>query len=174
MFEVSEHTAGTTMSVGEICNRNVVIIGRHESIFAAAWLMREYLVSDVVVVESRKGVNFPLGVLTDHDIVINVIATGLDLNDVMIGDLMTEQLLTANESDGVMATLKRMRQNGLRRIPVIQQDKGLMGLLSIDDILETLAEQLNDIDQIITRELRQGRRAPSSRLDLYQAGKSIF
>lgn len=147
------------MSVGEICNRNVVIIGKQDSICTAARLMREHHVSDVVVVESSNGINIPLGVLTDRDIVVKMIAAGLDLDAVSIGDLMNDQLLTANETDEVMTTLKRMRHKAVRRIPVIRQDRGLIGILSIDDILDTLAEQLNDIDQIIAREQCQGREA---------------
>lgn len=146
---------GAVMSVGNICNRNVVLIGKHDSIFTAARLMRDHHVSDVVVVESSKGINIPLGVLSDRDIVVKIIAAGQDLNTVSISDLMSDQLLTVNETDEVMPTLKRMRHKGVRRIPVIGNDSGLLGLLSIDDILDTLAEQLNDIDQIISQDQYQ-------------------
>jgi len=144
------------MSVGEICNRNVVITGKQDSIYSAARLMRDHHVGDVVVVESSNGINIPVGVLTDRDIVVKMIAEGLDMNSVSIADVMSYQLLTANEGDEVMTTLKRMRHKGIRRIPVISQDSGLIGILSVDDILDTLAEQLNDIDQIITGEQYRG------------------
>jgi len=140
---------GVGMSVGEICNRNVAVIGKHDSIYAAARLMRDQHVSDVVVVESSGGVNIPVGILTDRDIVVSAVAEELDLNTVLISDFMTRNFLLADDDDDVLGTLKRMRYKGIRRIPVINQRHGLTGILSIDDILDSLVEQLNDIDQII-------------------------
>ncbi len=141
---------GITMTVGDVCNHNVVIIGQQDSISRAARLMRDYHVCDVVVVESSNGINIPVGILTDRDIVVKIIAAELDLDAVSVGDLMNDQLLTANESDQVTVTLKRMRHKGIRCMPVICQDNGLIGILSIDDILDTLTEKLNDIGQIIS------------------------
>ena len=140
------------MSVGEICNRHVTIIGKYDSIYSAARLMRDHNVTNVIVVESCNGINIPVGVVTDHDIVVAIIAEGLQPDTVSIGDIMMDGLLIANEGDDVVATLKRMRHKGIRRIPVIRENHGLIGVLSIDNILDALAEQLNDIDQIIIRE----------------------
>lgn len=140
------------MNVGEICCRDVVIAGKQDSIFMVARLMRDHQVSNVVMVESRNGINVPLGVLSDRDIVIKIIAEGLDLNHIRVGDIINGQVLTAHEGDDVTITLKRMRHSGIRRVPIVSQDNGLIGILSIDDILDTVTEQLNDIDQIIAHE----------------------
>lgn len=140
------------MSVGEICNRHVTIIGKQDSIHAAARLMRDYSVTNLIVVESCGGINMPVGILSDRDIVIAIIAEGLPSDTVTVGNLMTDTHLIANDNDDVMATLKRMRLKGVRRIPVVSDQHGLVGVLSIDNILEALSEQLNDIDQIIIRE----------------------
>jgi CBS domain-containing protein len=146
------NTAGLIMGIGEICNRHAVIIGKSDSIYSAAILMRDRHVHYVVVVESNDGNNIPVGAVTDRDIVVNMIAKKVDLNAVVIGEVMNSQLLLANEQDDVMTTLKRMRNKRIRYTPVVNADSALIGVLSIDDILDRLTEQLNDIDYIISRE----------------------
>ena len=137
------------MFAGEYCNRDVVIIGKDDSIIKAAKLMREHHVGDVIVVEIRNGERTPIGILTDRDIVVSVIAEEVNLNDILISDIFKYKLITANENSDLMSTIKRMRINGIRRIPIVNQAGGLVGILSIDDILDVITEQLMDIDQII-------------------------
>ena len=140
------------MLVGEYCNRDVVIIGKNESIRNAAKLMRKHHVGDVLVVESGNGERVPVGIVTDRDIVIEVIAKDVDLDDLMVQDIMSFRLVTSNEKDDLMATIKRMRTNGVRRIPIVNKAGGLVGILSVDDILDVITEQLMDVDQIIAKE----------------------
>lgn len=140
------------MLAGEYCNRDVIIVGKSDSIIKAAKLMRQHHVGDVLVVELRNGERAPVGILTDRDIVIEVVAEETDLNALTIQDVMSFKLITSNENDDLMITIKRMRINGIRRIPIINQAGGLVGILSIDDILDVIAEQLMDIDQIIVNE----------------------
>jgi len=140
------------MLAGEYCNRDVAILGKTDSVVKAAQLMRECHVGDVLVVESRNDERVPVGILTDRDIVIGVLAEEVDINIVTVEDVMSCKLITSRESDDLMITIKRMRANGVRRIPIVNQRGGLVGILSTDDILDVIAEQLMDIDQIITRE----------------------
>lgn len=137
------------MLSGEYCNRDVVIIGKSDSIIKAAKLMREYHVGDVLVVEPHNGERAPVGILTDRDIVIEVIAKEAELDSLMIQDVMSYKLITSKEDDDLMITIKRMRINGIRRMPIVNQAGGLVGILSIEDVLDVIAEQLMDIDQII-------------------------
>lgn len=143
------------MYAGEYCNRDVVIIGKNDTVVKAAKLMRTHHVGDVIVVEIKNGERTPIGILTDRDIVVGVLAEELSLNDVVIADIMSYKLITANEDSDLMATIKRMRINGIRRIPVINAAGGLVGILSVDDILEIITEQLVDIDQIIVNEQKK-------------------
>lgn len=140
------------MRVGDICNHHAVIIGKTDSIFSAAVLMRDQHVNYIVVVESSGGRNIPVGSITDRDIVVKMVANSVDLHSVTIGEAMNASLLLADEHDSVVSTLKRMRHKGLRHIPVINPCRALIGILSIDDILDRLAEQLNDIGYIIAQE----------------------
>jgi CBS domain-containing protein len=140
------------MFVGEVCTRDVVIIDKSESAQQAARLMRKHHVGDVVVVEQRQGKNFPVGILTDRDIVVELLAKDVDLNTVSVGDAMSYELLTANEDDALAETLKRLRNKGVRRVPVVAEDGSLEGILTMDDFIDMFAEQLDDLVSLISRE----------------------
>ncbi len=137
------------MSVGEICNRNAVIIGKSDSIYHAAELMREQHVNYLVVVESHLGNNIPIGAITERDIVVNIVAKRRDMDETTIGSVMHPLLMVATDHDNVIQTVKRMRHSSVRCIPVVNAQKALIGTLSIDDILDRLAELLNDIGHIL-------------------------
>ncbi|WP_136810126.1 CBS domain-containing protein [Desulfosediminicola flagellatus] len=137
------------MSVGEICNRNVVFIYREGSIREAALLMRKHHVGDVVVVEKKEEELIPIGILTDRDIVLELTAEDVDLNSVTVGDVMSFELVVAREEDDVLDTIKKMRSKGIRRIPIVNNHNGLEGILTVDDLIELLSEQLMDLTQII-------------------------
>lgn len=140
------------MFAGEYCNRDVAIVGKTDSIFKAARIMRERHVGDVLVVESRNGERTPIGILTDRDIVVGVLAGEVDIDTVTVEDVMNYKLITSKEDDDLMSTIKRMRVNGVRRVPIVNQNGGLVGILTVDDILDVITEQLTDIDQLITHE----------------------
>lgn len=139
------------MRVGEICDRHAVIIGRSDSIYHAAVLMREQHANYIVVVEPNGGNNIPVGAISDREIVVDFITQRLDLDAVAVGEVMHAPVLVANENDGVMPTLKRMRHNNVRYIPVVTTNGALFGVLSIENILDMLSEQLDDIGCIVSR-----------------------
>lgn len=145
------------MPVGELCNREVVVVQRDASVVEAASLMREYHVGDLVVVEDEGGRPRPVGILTDRDIVVELVAEKLSYDAVTVGDLMSNDLLTAAEGDDLFDTLRRMRDRGVRRVPVVDKGGVLLGILVVDDLLDLLAEQLDTIVALIGREVRQER-----------------
>lgn len=142
------------MSIGELCNREVVITQADESLPAAARLMREHHVGDVVVVEQREGVNVPVGILTDRDIVIELVAEEVDPRSVRVADVMSSRLLTLDAGEDLFEGLQRMRGAGVRRAPVVDGSNGLVGILALDDMLEVLADALGDLSTLT----RQGQR----------------
>lgn len=139
------------MNVGKICNRNVIIVSREKSIREAAVLMRKYHVGDVVVVDEKNRERFPIGILTDRDIVVLLVARDVDLDAVKVEDVMSFDLLSAQEEDDVMDTIKQMRSSGVRRIPVVNSRGGLEGIVAVDDLIELLSEQMADLVQLILR-----------------------
>lgn len=146
------------MSVGEYCNRGVVVVAKDESVREAVNLMRTHHVGDVVVVDRESGEPIPLGILTDRDIVLEVLAEDVDLNALNVGDVMSDDLVTTGEDTSIMNAIKIMRGKGVRRIPVVNKKGSLVGILAVDDIIEIIAEQLTDIVGLISREGNQERR----------------
>ncbi|NIR58588.1 MAG: CBS domain-containing protein, partial [Gammaproteobacteria bacterium] len=123
------------MSVGEYCNREVIVVASDEPVRVAAELMRRRHVGDVVVIEEQDGLTVPTGIVTDRDLVVEVMAPGLSPDELRVQDIVTEPLLTARESDSLPETLAHMRRRGVRRAPVVGDDGGLVGILTVDDII---------------------------------------
>jgi CBS domain-containing protein len=143
------------MLVGKICNREVVFVEPGTSIAEAARLMREHHVGGLVVVKEKFGKRVPVGIITDRDLVIEVIAEGVDMRDISVGDIMSDQLVTAREGDDLLETLKMMRAGGIRRLPVIDDDGALAGILTVDDLIDLFSEQIADLARLIAFEQKR-------------------
>jgi len=143
------------MKTGELCNREVITASRDTSIEEAARLMRDHHVGSLVVVESRDGRTEPVGIITDRDIVIEVIAENVALDEVVVGDVMSFALLKVTEDESILETTQRMRARGVRRAPVIAKDGSLAGIIAIDDILQLLSEELLTVSRLMSREAEQ-------------------
>ncbi len=143
------------MSIGEICNREVIIVHRNETVQEAAKLMRQHHVGDVVVIDDHNGVRVPVGIVTDRDVVVEVVATGLDEATMTVGDIMSQDLFTVKESAGVFEAIQYMRRKTVRRLPIINDDGGLVGILALDDVLELLSEELLDLSKLVRYEQKK-------------------
>ncbi|HTJ55304.1 MAG TPA: CBS domain-containing protein, partial [Nitrosospira sp.] len=97
------------MPIGEICTREVVIVKRNETVLEAAKLMRQHHVGDVVVIEERDGVRVPVGIVTDRDLVVEIMAPELDPAAMTVGDIMEQELVTVKESMGLFEAIQYMR-----------------------------------------------------------------
>ncbi len=146
------------MSIGDICNREVVLVDKDSSVQDAARLMRAHHVGDLVVVEERDGRRIPIGILTDRDIVIEVIAEDVDVGSVAIGDVMSFKLLTAREEDDTFVTIRWMQTKGVRRLPVVDKQGQLVGIVTIDDLIDLLAETLMNVAGLIAHEQKREER----------------
>ena len=147
------------MAIGEICNREVVYVNRDVTVNAACKLMRHYHVGSLVVVDEIDGKRVPAGILTDRDIVVEIDATDLDPKVITVGDIMLPELVTVPENQGVLETIEIMRSKGVRRVPIVDGESRLIGIVTIDDLLEVLAGELADIASIVSREQSHERRA---------------
>jgi len=140
-------------TIASICNRSVAFTTRDTTVAAAAKLMRYGHIGSLVVVEQMNGgKRIPIGIVTDRDIVVEVIATGLDPAVITVGDIMESELVVGRESDSVLETLEIMRFKGVRRLPTVDREGQLVGIVTVDDLLEILAEQLNELATIVARE----------------------
>ncbi len=140
------------MRTGEICTRQVVYCGRHASVLEIAQLMRNHHVGDLVVAETRDDVLKPLGVVTDRDLVVKVLAEGVAPETLTAADLMTRKLVTALDTESAHEAIVRMRAEGIRRLPIVDRGGALIGVLSADDVTEFLAEELTEVAHIAPRQ----------------------
>ncbi|MDR3419574.1 MAG: CBS domain-containing protein [Nevskia sp.] len=141
------------MRVGECCNRAVVVARRNTGITQAAQLMREFHVGTLVVVDSDGERARPAGMVTDRDLVMEVLAECAPVDSLTVGDIMTSDILTARLSDELLDTLDRMGEGGVRRVPVVDSDGGLAGILSVDDVLGMLADAVGRVPRLVRCQL---------------------
>ena len=147
------------MNIGTICRREVVSVDAAEGLAQAAHLMRQRHVGFLVVVQANSS-NADLqvvGVLTDRDIVTAVVAKDADPRTLKVGDVMTRNPLLAIEAGSIEATVCQMREAGVRRVPVVGARNELIGVLSLDDVLELLATVIGDVAGAIRTEQRTER-----------------
>jgi CBS domain-containing protein len=137
------------MSVGRICTRTVDTAEWDESAQVVASRMNSRNVGTLVVLDDQK---HPIGILTDRDLTVRVVAKGLDPCSVQVGSLMSGSPETVSEDTAIEAALAVMRRGPYRRILVTNEMGELVGLLSLDDILELLTEEFVDIGKLLKRE----------------------
>ncbi|MGD8350241.1 MAG: CBS domain-containing protein [Gammaproteobacteria bacterium] len=143
------------MLVGEHCNREVVVVGAEDSVLEAAKVMREYHVGDVVVVEEKYGKQSPIGIMTDRDIVLEIVAEGADPGNIRVGDAMSFDLVKVSHDDDLMSAIETMRDKSVRRVPVVDANDVLIGILSVDDLLDLCSEVMIDIVNLVGRQQRR-------------------
>jgi CBS domain-containing protein len=136
------------MSAGRICSRDVDTASYDESVLDAARRMRDRQVGTVIVVDEMR----PVGIVTDRDLTVRVLALGLDPQRTRVSEVMTPSPTTIREEDSIEAALGYMRAGRFRRLPVVGRDGRLLGILALDDVLELVAEELADIGQLLKRE----------------------
>jgi CBS domain-containing protein len=140
------------MNAGEICNRDVVVAEPGMGVVQAAQLMRQYHVGSLVVCAWKGSTRTPVGMLTDRDLTVTVLAKELDPATLTVGEVMPPDVFAVREEDSVTDVLRTLRERGVRRVPVTDRDGALIGIVTLDDLLDIAAEQLNDIAASIRRE----------------------
>lgn len=146
------------MNAGSVCKRGVITVAPTDDLIAAAHVMREKHVGYLIVSEGLSArAGRVVGVLTDRDIVVAVLAREVDAHALKVGDVMTRHPLLIEEEQSIEAVLRHMREAGVRRVPVVNRSGALSGVLSIDDVLEMIADQLLNIAGSIRNERRMER-----------------
>jgi CBS domain-containing protein len=146
------------MTVIDICNRNVVVAPKTEMIVDAAKRMRTSHVGALVVIDNRNGRHVPIGIVTDRDIVVNGLAGDPEhITYLLVSDLMQRDLVTARDSDTVDDALKKMQEHGIRRLPIVDTTGELVGILTLDDVLQYLTVQQSELVSLVAKEQRHER-----------------
>jgi CBS domain-containing protein len=147
------------MKVGEYCKRAVVAIASNADAAAAAKLMRAEHVGFLIVHREGDELQRPVGVLTDRDLVLGVMAREVDQHSVTVDDVMTRQPIIATDTDELSDLLQAMRMAGIRRVPVVDVRGALIGIMAIDDAIDVITGLMCDIAGSIKSEQRQEWRA---------------
>lgn len=136
------------MSVGTICSRIVHVAEPGERVIDVALRMRSANVGTVVVLDAQKR---PVGMLTDRDLVVRVIAEGREPEATRIEAVMTREPAVAAVDLPIEQALLRMRQRGVRRLPVVDTRGELIGIVSVDDIVELLAGEIGNVGRVLAQ-----------------------
>lgn len=137
------------MSIGRIAQRSVDTADAQESVNLAAERMHQRNVGCLVVTDES---GRPTGILTDRDLVLRVVAPGKDAFTTLVKDVMTAWPVTCREESPIEEAIAAMRRAQIRRLPVIGAAGQLVGLVTLDDILQLLAEEMASIGRVLSSE----------------------
>jgi CBS domain-containing protein len=133
------------MPVGDYCRRGLWVARPDQTVREAACLMDRHRVGCVVVVDGTD----PVGILTDRDVALEVIRRKLDPDAVRVAELMQRPVVVAREDAPLRSALERMRSKGLRRLPVVNSEGQLVGIVTADDLVVILAAELAQLGRAI-------------------------
>jgi CBS domain-containing protein len=144
------------MWIGDHCTRRVVCIEAAEMASEAIRLMRDFQVGSVVVVQTRGPFRSPVGIITDRDIALCFAEGALDLAATPVRALMTQAPVCIEEREGLDRAVEAMRANAVRRLPVVDADGSLVGIITADDIIRLYGAHLRALSMVLSREHRSG------------------
>ncbi len=138
------------MSISNVENHNIITVLKETTILEAAKLMRQFHVGQVIVVSEDK--KKAIGIVTDRDIVVELVATGLDSNVITVGDIMVNNLEVVKDNFDFFDALNIMARKGIRSLPVISDKDELVGLITFDTLIMTLTEKIGFISRLLKTE----------------------
>lgn len=134
------------LTAGDICTRTVIVTDPSMEVTEAAKLMRHHHTGCLVVTEQPSAFDrVVVGILTDRDLAMGVLAAERNPSGMRVGDLMSKEVVSAREEDSMLDLLSAMRRKGVRRIPVTTARGSLVGIVALDDVLEVLAHQMQAV-----------------------------
>jgi CBS domain-containing protein len=137
------------MSVGSICLREVDIAEPEENVQTAAMRMHARKVGSLVVVNKSRE---PIGIVTDRDLTVRVLAQGRDPVATTLSEVMTPRPKVVREGSSIEESLRLMRAGAFRRVPVVDPSGKLAGLVTLDDVLDLLSEEFREIRGVLEQE----------------------
>jgi CBS domain-containing protein len=135
--------------IGEMSIKPVVTISPDASVQEAARLMRAKKVGALVVTSSRK----PVGILTDRDITVDVVAAGTDPSTTMVSKIMHRNPRVLREDQGLFDAVKTFSAAGVRRLPVVNRTGAVKGIIALDDVLMLLGNEMAHVSTALSRSL---------------------
>ncbi|BCX82430.1 hypothetical protein MIT9_P2016 [Methylomarinovum caldicuralii] len=171
-------------TVGDICKRDVVTVAPDARALEVAQLMRDEHLRSLIVVETRpyvpeagegeetaakaagkkgkalaktagESIQVPVGIVTDRDLALRVEGQGLLWEDTLAEEIMTPDPVVARADQDVHAVVEKMREIGARQLPIVDERGHLIGTLSLDDTIAMLSHSLEDVVELLQREIQR-------------------
>jgi CBS domain-containing protein len=137
------------MSLERVCSKTVVTISPEATVLEAANLMRSKHVGCVLAVNDSR----PVGILTDRDIVLGVVASARKPAETSVRETMTANLTTVNVNYDLLDAVRLMRSRGVRRLPVVDEHRHLLGIITMDDVLTAFGAEMGELAGAVQKEL---------------------
>jgi CBS-domain-containing membrane protein len=134
------------MTIGRICSRTTYTADADETAREAAERLGKENVGTLLVLDSERR---PIGILTDRDLALRVVARGLNPERTTVAEIMTTHPRWVREQATIEDALATMRRLGVRRLPVVDEHERLVGVASVDDVLELVSEELGNLGKIL-------------------------
>ena len=128
------------MSLARFC-KPMVLVTEDDSVAVVAQKLRDHGVGCVVVTRSGR----PVGVVTDRDVVVRAVAEGCDPSETKVSEIVTYDPFVLLATDGIDTAANRMREHGIRRLPIVNAEGQTIGIVTADDLLMVLGRQLADV-----------------------------
>jgi CBS domain-containing protein len=139
------------MSLGRLCSRVVATASPGENIRTAAQRMADHEVGTLVVVGAGHP-NQAVGIVTDRDIALRCVAGRFDPGETPISELMSTPVHSVDEHTPVEDAVARMADLGIRRLVVTGEENSVVGILSLDDILELIIEETRAVGRLLEQQ----------------------
>jgi len=130
------------MLLGNLMTKEVIVVTPEKSVSFASKLMKNEGVGSVVIVDRWRK---PIGILTDRDIVVRVIAEGLNPDEVSTGEVMTQKVVCGKRADRIFDAVRKMAERGIRRLPIVDSENQIVGIISIDDLMAVLITEMSNL-----------------------------
>jgi CBS domain-containing protein len=136
------------MTISDFVIEGVETAGPSTSVEALAMQMADAGVGSIVIEEDME----PIGIVTDRDLAVRVNARGRDGAETTAGDVMTADPVTVPLDAGLLEVTRLLRHRGVRRLPVVEDDGTLAGILTLDDVMQVLVQELDNLGRVIELE----------------------
>ena len=137
--------------LGRICTKPVITASAQMTVEEAARVMRSKNVGALVVVNAGR----PVGMLTDRDVAVEVVATGMDPDTARVGDVMRKRPITIREDLGIFDAARVFAKTGVRRLPVVTKSGALVGIIAVDDLIMLLGNEMGHMAGALSAGLRR-------------------
>lgn len=141
------------MSIKCLCHKNVVTLPKNANVKDALHLMKENNVGTIVIVHDPKNDPTPCGIVTDRDIAMYIFTQDEDIKSLPIENIMNRNVLSVKQEQGIKEVIEKMCEKGVRRTLVLNEEKKVVGIVSIDDLMILIADELNSVSELIKKQI---------------------